>query len=113
MWKDYYEPYIDENELRGFYRPLTGERFGTSLFDLHDTIKIAIAHGWKPLGTIHDDFDNWNGSYLLDANQIVTHEDAIELAAALSKALTDQSCDFFRSKVDFIRKGAFRITFKY
>jgi hypothetical protein len=80
MWKDFYEPYIDENELRGFCRPLTGEGFGTTLFDLYDTIQLAIAHGWKPLGTIHDDFDNWNSSYLLDANQIVTHDDAIRCA---------------------------------
>jgi hypothetical protein len=54
-------------------------------------LKLALAYGWIPRGTLPGelyDWDEWDGSYLNNENQKVTHKDAINLAEALEIALT-------------------------
>ena len=86
-----FENFFYTQHSRILYRK--GEKFHTGFEDLRDMLGIALIYGWKPLGTVNPEVDEWEGSslrsYLLDANQLVTHEDALNLADALSKSLTD------------------------
>ena len=60
-------------------------------------LSLAMAYGWKPIGT-HPaprievwglDPEDWDGTYLTNDGQIVVAEDALSLAIALEKALDD------------------------
>jgi hypothetical protein len=94
---------------------------------------LALAHGWKPLGTrLSDDYGidpDWDGGYGSNDGQVVTAEDADALATALERALACHPCDdvcvhgeprdevicfregraWLRQMIAFFRQGGFAI----
>ena len=81
-------------------------------------LNTAIDHGWKPLGTIHDEYDDWNGSYTSNDGQIILAEDGQNFANALELALKDESDgvhatrhrDFINTAAKVLRSGSLMIT---
>jgi hypothetical protein len=79
----------------GFYLIREGEvkrRYGISRWPA--MLRLARAYGWKPAGTTIDEESGiiltgkWTGSYEAMAGELVSTEDASNLAAALERALT-------------------------
>ncbi len=52
-------------------------------------LRIAGIFGWRPARTVLDSVEGWTGGYLSNDNQVVTAEDAANLAQALEDALQD------------------------
>jgi hypothetical protein len=59
-------------------------------------LELARAYGWKPAGTappafhrVHEIGAEWSGTYLTNDGQVVKAEDALFLAAALERSLSD------------------------
>src|SRR5690349_7147166 len=95
------------------------------------TLAIAEVYGWEPLGTVADweeyGLDGWSGTYMLNNYQTVTSEDAINLASALSKSVTDRfkklvgtdlqyvlknaegSAEFIESVITYLKRGSFQL----
>jgi hypothetical protein len=89
MTNDFFFHTIDNDLSFCYWRPI-GEPSYTSFDDAADMFALAVMYGWQPMGTINRGIDDWDGSYLLSENQLVTREDALNLAQALSRALTDK-----------------------
>ena len=45
-------------------------------------LRIAAMFGWQPARTVLDSVEGWAGGYLSNDNQVVTAEDAVNLARA-------------------------------
>lgn len=51
-------------------------------------LQLAVAHGWKPTGTVHE-APEWGGNYWSNDGQEVTDADAAAIADAIERALPD------------------------
>ena len=71
--------------------------FSFGIREWHKTVELAENYGWSPKGTVENrimksfagKWDNWNGNYFAFDCQLVEEDDAINLAQALKKALSD------------------------
>ena len=91
-------------------------------------LSIAFENGWKPEGTkppskiqmikLHgygpylETLDNWCGSYFYNELQVVTEEDATNIANALDRSLEFKVTDhdeWLREFIRFARSGDFVI----
>ena len=52
-------------------------------------LELAYEYGWEPMGTVHADDSNWDGTYFANSGQFVRAEDSRGLAEAVSAALDD------------------------
>tara|TARA_Y100001934_G_C12342833_1_gene771119 strand:- start:1664 stop:2002 length:339 start_codon:yes stop_codon:yes gene_type:complete len=94
--------------------------------DWRETFELAIENGWKPAGTKPPDeettkklygcdsqmVDNWNGGYFSNDFQLVTAEDATNMANALDRSLefnVTNDAEWLRKFIRFARSGAFII----
>jgi len=106
----------------------TKENFCVGWVGWRTVYNLAIENGWKPTGTkppnketmaqlhggppSHPLSDDWDGSYFSSDFQIVTEEDATNMADALDRSLELQTSDddeWLRSFSRFARSGEFVI----
>ena len=101
----------------------SGGYFGFNWAGWRSALELAEAHGWQPAGTeppidpeTGGELDrSWDGDYFSNGNQLVTGEDAADLARALERALPEMSSEDPRWNalilefVRFCRTGEFRI----
>jgi len=79
--------------------------------------ETAVNNGWEPVGTEPNERapqmpDRWDGGYFSNDFQIVTAEDAANMADALDRSLEFNVTDDDEYIIDFIRfarGGAFKI----
>jgi hypothetical protein len=114
--------------LRNMWLSRDGEQgtFDLSARAWETTLDIAEAYGWDACGTIHDDIDDWEGSYLLNNDQTVVEQDAINIADALARSVSDRfqklvgtdlefvsknegSANFVEGVISYVRRGSFYI----
>lgn len=68
-----------------------GDEFSFTIWYWQPLLRLAEKYGWTHPGTLppenYSGPPKWNGNYWWNAGQIVTDEDALNLASALTKAL--------------------------
>jgi hypothetical protein len=86
--------YKREEEALSGRRSYEGVYFYWNMWNWPHVLKLAYDYGWKPRGTKYNDpqYDpkveaKWNGSYCCNNFQVVTDEDAHNLACALQRAV--------------------------
>jgi hypothetical protein len=91
-----------------------GFRFNNSGW--REVLRLGLACGWEPAGTVLKEHSDWAGRYDLNDYQTVTEPDALALADALQQAiqsplLEPDWSDYLRQFVDFARQsGGFRLS---
>ena len=72
-----------------------GNTFRWNVWGYSPVLSLAEVYGWKPKGTVLNNWESgeietdWDGKYFSNDGQVVTAEDASDMAKALSKALED------------------------
>ena len=104
---------------------LMGKRgsFSTNRAGWRYIFNLAIENGWEPAGTEPPDVkslygvdasaDDWCGSYFYNDLQLVTKEDATNMANAVELSLDFQTTEYdglLREFIDFSQSGDFVIT---
>jgi hypothetical protein len=107
-------------------RDSEGGTFDLSARAWETTLDIAEAYGWEACGTIHDKIEDWGGPYLLKYHQKVVEQDAINIAEALARSISDNfqklvgtdlefvpktrgSANFVEGVMSYIKRGSFYI----
>jgi len=79
-------------------------RFGLTWSGWTEILDLAHIYGWEPKGTvksdIYDQNQKWSGTYFSNNWQLVTKEDAFNIANALRKALKDLKDKKIKTKED-------------
>ena len=72
-----------------------GNTFRWNVWGYSPVLSLAEVYGWKPKGTVLNNWESgeietdWDGKYFSNDGQVVTAEDASNMASALLKALED------------------------
>lgn len=76
------------------------EEFNINFFEWRPLLLLGEAYGWKPAGTLLENDQSWDGSYLSNDGQKVTQEDCEKLLQAIEVAYEDvpdeHITDFFK-----------------
>jgi|SRR5215813_3761197 len=71
-----------------------GGNIWVNVFEWGQLLRLAQTYGWMPAGTLLDEPNvDWNGGYQTNDWQLVTADDARNLADALSRALPSLPAD--------------------
>lgn len=91
-----------------------GRYFRFNIWGWANVLDLAQSYGWRPRGTVLG--DEWKGGYDTNDGQIVTEEDAQDIAEALRLAVEDEGELWDRDWrahvvrfVDYCEEGWFRI----
>ena len=63
-----------------------GEYFYINRAGWRRFLDTAIDFGWKPEGTQHEDYQDWDGNYTSNDGQVITAKDANTLSGSLLEA---------------------------
>jgi hypothetical protein len=63
-----------------------GEYFSINRAGWSKCLNTAFDFGWKPEGTEHEDYQDWDGNYTSNDGQVITAKDANALSGSLLEA---------------------------
>ncbi|MER2556176.1 MAG: hypothetical protein ABTQ93_01665 [Candidatus Competibacter denitrificans] len=94
----------------------SSERFHFTNATWREVLRLGLACGWQPIGTVLNGRSDWKGGYGSNDYQTVTEPDALALADAIQQAvqsplLEPNWADYLRQFIGFARQsGGFMLS---